>query len=122
MDTKDLNRLQVSFSTAARISKLSLATSLIVINDKYEMKRIRHISTIVTIMLTFLACGNKPRQEEPIIYDNQTEVGLSDSSNIQDSVYEEDPLVEEKSSTSVRFSSSSSSHSFSIGSYDNMRG
>ena len=40
------------------------------------MKRIRHIFAIITLMLLFLACGNKSRQAEPITYDDQPNVEL----------------------------------------------
>ena len=84
------------------------------------MKGIRHISAIITIMLTFLACENKSRQAEPIIYDDQPEVELSDPDTTSSSFQNEGENVEKNQSASVCSSSSSQNHN--SGSYDNMRG
>ena len=86
------------------------------------MKRIRHISAIITLMLSFLACGNKSRQAEPIIYDDQPVVERSDSDTTSTCVQNEGNKVEEKSSASVSSISSSSSRSHKSNEYDNMRG
>jgi hypothetical protein len=86
------------------------------------MKRIRHISAIITLMLSFLACGNKSRQAEPIIYDDQPEVELSDSDSTSTTVQNKANKVEEILSSPVKSSSTASSHSHKSSEYDNMRG
>jgi len=86
------------------------------------MKRIRHISAIITLMLSFLACGNKSRQAEPIIYDDQPEVELSDSDSTSITVQNKANKVEEILSSPVKSSSTASSHSHKSSEYDNMRG
>ena len=86
------------------------------------MKRIRHISAIITLMLSFLACGNKSRQAEPIIYDDQPEVELSDSDTTSTTVQNKANKVEEIPSSPVKSSSSASSRSHKLSKYDNMRG
>ena len=84
------------------------------------MKGIRHISAIITIILTFFACGNKSRQAEPIIYDDQPEVEeLSDSDTTSTTVQKDENKHKEKLSLPVN-SPSSTSHKSS--GYDNMRG
>ncbi len=71
-------------------------------------------------MLSFLACGNKSRQAEPIIYDDQPEVEeLSDSDTASTTVQKEENKHKEKLSLTVN-SPSSTSHKSS--GYDNMRG
>ena len=71
-------------------------------------------------MLTFLACGNKSRQAEPIIYDDQPEVEeLSDSDTTSTTVQKEENKHKEILSLPVN-SPSSTSHKSS--GYDNMRG
>ena len=86
------------------------------------MKRKRHISAMITLMLTFLACGNKSRQAEPIVYDDQPEVELSDSDTISTTVQNEGNKVEEIPSSPVKSSSSTSSRYHESSVYDNMRG
>ena len=77
------------------------------------MKRIRHIFAIITLMLLFLACGNKSRQAEPITYDDQPNVELSDSDTTSTTVQNKANRVEEIPSSPVKTSSNE---------YDNMRG
>ena len=86
------------------------------------MKRIRHISAIIIFMLAFLACGNKSRQAEPIIYDDQPEVELSDSDTTSTTVQNKANKVEEIPSSPVKSSSSTSSRYHESSVYDNMRG
>ena len=86
-----------------------------------EMKKIRLVSAVI-LMVTFISCGNKSRQAEPIIYDDQPEVELSDPDTISSSVQDEGNKVEEIPSTSVKTSSSASSRSHKSNEYDNMRG
>ena len=86
------------------------------------MKRIRHISAILTLMLTFFACGNTSRQAEPFIYDAQRKVEMSDPDTTSSSVQNEGNKVEEIPSSSVKSSSSTSSRSHKSNEYDNMRG
>ncbi len=86
-----------------------------------EMKKIRLVSAVI-LMVTFISCGNKSRQAEPIIYDDQPEVELSDPDTISSSVQNEGNKVEEIPSSSVKSSSSTSSRSHKSSEYDNMRG
>ena len=86
-----------------------------------EMKKIRLVSAVI-LMVTFISCGNKSRQAEPIIYDDQPEVELSDPDTISSSVQDEGNKVEEKASSPVKSSSTASSHSHKSSEYDNMRG
>ena len=86
------------------------------------MRSIRHISAIITLMLTFISCGNKSRQAEPIIYDDQPVVERIDSDSTSTYVQNEGNKVEEKSSASVSSISSSSSRTHNSVGYDNMRG
>lgn len=86
------------------------------------MRSIRHISAIITLMLTFISCGNKSRQAEPIIYDDQPVVERSDSDTTSTYVQNEGNKVEEKSSASVSSISSSSSRTHNSVGHDNMRG
>ena len=86
-----------------------------------EMKKIRLVSAVI-LMVTFVSCGNKSRQAEPIIYDEQPEVELSDPDTISSSVQDEGNKVEEIPSSPVKSSSTASSHSHKSSEYDNMRG
>jgi len=87
-----------------------------------EMKRLRLVSAVTALMVTFMSCGNKSRQAEPIIYDKQSEVELSDPDTTSSSVQDEGNKVEEKPSSPVKSSSTASSHSHKSSEYDNMRG
>ena len=86
-----------------------------------EMKKIRLVSAVI-LMVTFISCGNKSRQAEPIIYDEQPEVELSDPDTISSSVQDEGNKVEEIPSSPVKSLSTASSHSHKSSEYDNMRG
>ena len=86
-----------------------------------EMKKIRLVSAVI-LMVTFISCGNKSLQAEPIIYDDQPEVELSDPDTISSSVHDEGNKVEEIPSSPVKSSSTASSHSHKSSEYDNMRG
>ena len=86
-----------------------------------EMKKIRLVSAVI-LMVTFISCGNKSRQAEPIIYDEQPEVELSDPDTISSSVQDEGNKVEEIPSSPVKSSSTASSHSHKSSEYDNIRG
>ena len=86
-----------------------------------EMKKIRLVSAVI-LMVTFISCGNKSRQAEPIIYVDQPEVELSDPDTISSSVQDEGNKVEEIPSSPVKSSSTASSHSHKSSEYDNMRG
>ena len=86
-----------------------------------EMKKIRLVSAVI-LMVTFISCGNKSLQAEPIIYDDQPEVELSDLDTISSSVQDEGNKVEEIPSSPVKSSSTASSHSHKSSEYDNMRG
>lgn len=61
-----------------------------------EMKRIRLVSAVTALMVTFMSCGNKSRQAGPIIYDEQSEVEPSDPDTTSSSVQDEGNKVEEK--------------------------
>ena len=87
-----------------------------------EMKRLRLVSAVTALMVTFMSCGNKSRQAEPIIYDEQSEVELSNPDTTSSSVQDEGNKVEEKPSSPVKSSSTASSHSHKSSEYDNMRG
>ena len=93
-------------------------------DDKVQlkMKRLRLVSAVTALMVTFMSCGNKSRQAEPIIYDKQSEVELSDPDTTSSSVQDEGNKVEEKPSSPVKSSSTASSHSHKSSEYDNMRG
>ena len=54
------------------------------------MKRIRHISALITLMLIFFACGKRSQQAEPLIFDDQPVVELSDSNRGFDPASEDD--------------------------------
>ena len=86
-----------------------------------EMKKIRLVSAVI-LMVTFISCGNKSLQAEPIIYDDQPEVELSDPDTTSSSVQDEGNKVEEIPSSPVKSSSTASSHSHKSSEYDNMRG
>ena len=86
-----------------------------------EMKKIRLVSAVI-LMVTFISCGNKSLQAEPIIYDDQPEVELSDPDTISSSVQDEGNKVEEIPSSPVKSSSTASSHSHKSSEYDNIRG
>ena len=73
-------------------------------------------------MLSFIACGNKSRQAEPITYDDQPNVELPDSDTTSTTVQNKANRVEEIPSSPVKSSSSASSRSHKSNEYDNMRG
>ena len=75
---------------------------------------------ILILLLLCLACDNKSRQTEPIIYDDNPIVEQVEPDTVATAVQNEKPKVEEK--PSVPTSSSSSSRSHKSSSYDNMRG
>ena len=82
------------------------------------MKRKRHISAMITLMLTFFACGNKTRQAEPVFYDDQSIVVQMEDDTVTVPIKDEMPKAGEKSAPV----NSSSSHSHRPSNYDNMRG
>ena len=87
------------------------------------MKKIEHLSALITLMLTISACGNKSRQTEPIIYNDQpvtVELAVSDTASA--TVRNEENMIEDSPSSPVKSSSSTSSHSHESSGYDNMRG
>ena len=86
------------------------------------MKRIRHISALITLMLIFFACGKRSRQAEPLIFDDQPVVELSDSNTISTNVQNERNKNDEISSSPVKSSPSTSSRHHKSSEYDNMRG
>jgi hypothetical protein len=86
------------------------------------MKWIRHISALITLMLIFFACEKRSQQAEPLIFDDQPVVELSDSNTISTNVQNERNKNDEIPSSPVKSSSSTSSHYHKSSKYDNMRG
>ena len=86
------------------------------------MKRIIHISAIIALIITIFSCGKRSRQAEPLIFDDQPVVELSDSNTISTNVQNERNKNEEIPSSPVKSSSSTSSHYHKSSKYDNMRG
>jgi len=84
-----------------------------------DMKKKSQITAILIFILTILACGNRPRQTEPSIYDEkpETEQSIPDTTAI--SVQEEEAKVNETPSKSAN---SSSLRSHSSHNDDYMRG
>ena len=72
------------------------------------------------LVLLCLACNNKNRQTEPIIYDDKSIVEQAEHDTLSSTNPEESPKIEVKPSTPVSSSSSSRPHKSSD--YDNMRG
>ena len=75
---------------------------------------------ILMLVLLCLACNNKNRQTEPIIYDDKSIVEQAEHDTLSSTNPEESPKIEVKPSTPVSSSSSSRPHKSSD--YDNMRG
>ena len=75
---------------------------------------------ILMLVLLCLACDNKSRQTEPIIYDDKSIVEQAEHDTLSSTNPEESPKIEVKPSTPVSSSSSSRPHKSSD--YDNMRG
>ena len=80
----------------------------------------RKVIIILTTFLFFLSCGNKSRQTEPIIYNDNPIVEQVEPDTVATTFQNEAPKVERE--PSVSGSSSSSSRSYKSSSYDNMRG
>ena len=76
---------------------------------------------MVSACVVLLACGNKERQTDPIVYEDQPVMEVSQADTAAASVLVESPKEEGKSSTHVS-STSSSSHTSKSTRYDNMRG
>ena len=86
------------------------------------MKWIRHISALITLMLIFFACGKKSRQPEPLIFNDQPVVELSDSNTTSTNAQNERNKNEEIPSSPVKSSSSTFLRYHKSSKYDNMRG
>ena len=80
----------------------------------------RKVIIILTTFLFFLSCGNKSRQTEPIIYNDNPIVEQVEPDTVATTVQNESPKIEEKPSVPASLSSSSRTHKSS--NYDNMRG
>lgn len=80
----------------------------------------KNVIVILSVVL-YLSCDNKPRQTEPVIYDDQPDIEQSQLDTIASSVQKEVPETK-KTPPSPISSSSSSSRSHKSNSYDNMRG
>ena len=78
---------------------------------------IRH--GILMLFLLCLACNNKTRQTEPIIYDDNPIVEQVEPDTVATTVQNESPKIEEKPSVPT---SSSSSRTHKSSNYDNIRG
>ena len=74
---------------------------------------------ILILLVLCLACDNKSRQTEPLIYDDKHIIEQTKSDTVAASVLKDSPKTEEKPSP---VSSSSSSRSHKSNGYDNMRG
>lgn len=74
---------------------------------------------ILILLVLCLACDNKSRQTEPIIYDDKPIVEQAESDTVVASDLEDSPKTEKKQATPA-ISSSSRSHNSST--YDNLRG
>lgn len=86
---------------------------------KEDMRRLKYIMAILILMLILIACGNKSRQTEPTIYDDEPTIEQSMSDTATVPVLENIPKSEKIQSAS---SGIVSSHSHASGNYDNMRG
>ena len=82
----------------------------------------KKIIIVITSVVVLMACDNKTRHMESVIFDNQTCVEQSEPDTIASSIQEEVLTVEEKQSTPISSSSASSSRSHKSSNYDNMRG
>ena len=83
------------------------------------MRRMKYIMATSTFMLMLTACGNKSRQAEPIIYNDEPTIEQSMSDTATSLVSEDVPKEEKKQSAS---SGTVTSRSHSSSNYDNMRG
>ena len=79
----------------------------------------KEFAILMTVLLC-LACNNKTRQTEPIIYDGNPIVEQVEPDTVATTVQNESPKIEEKPSVPASLSSSSRTHKSS--NYDNMRG
>jgi hypothetical protein len=75
---------------------------------------------ILMLVLLCLACNNKTRQTEPIIYDDKPIVEQAEHDTLSSTNPEDSPKIEVKPSTPV--SSSPSSRAHKSRNCDNMRG
>jgi hypothetical protein len=79
----------------------------------------KEFAILMTVLLC-LACNNKTRQTEPIIYDDKPIVEQAEHDTLSSTNSDYSPKIEVKPSTPVSPSPSSRSHKSSD--YDNMRG
>lgn len=82
----------------------------------------KHFAAIFILILTVIACGNKPKQTETDIYDEQLVPEQAESDTTSGLVRDQAPQSKEKSSISGSSSSSSSPYTHHSDDYDNMRG
>ncbi len=83
------------------------------------MKRLKYITATLILMLILTACGNKSRQTESIIYDDELSAEQSISDTVTTLVQTDVPKEEKKQAAppgTIR------SRSHSSDNYDNMRG
>ena len=82
----------------------------------------RNILVIITLLLTFLACGNQSRQTESALNVEMTEDVMVQPDTTSYAAQEKETRSADKPIAPVSSTSSSSSRSNKSGSYDNMRG
>ena len=75
---------------------------------------------LLILALLSLSCGNKSRETEPLIIDDDSIVEQAEPDTVVSAIQNESPKVEGESS--VPASSSSSARSHKSSNYDNMRG
>ena len=78
--------------------------------------------SILTMVLLFISCGNRPRGTEPVLCDDQPIVELAVSDTVVTSTQEETKKTVDVSSSSSSSRSQTHSSSSKSSSYDNMRG
>ena len=82
----------------------------------------RNIIAIITLLLTFFACGNQSRQTESALNDDVTEDVMVQPDTTSYAAQEPETGNANKPAAPVSSSSSSSSRSNKSSGYDNMRG
>lgn len=87
------------------------------------MNRMKKVMTVMLVSscLVLLACGNKDKKTEPIIYEDQSDIEELLAGTVANSAQIDASKEKEDSSTRVD-SSSFSSHTSKSMKYDNMRG
>jgi uncharacterized lipoprotein NlpE involved in copper resistance len=81
----------------------------------------KKIIIVIMSVVVLMACDNKTRQTESVVFDNQADVEQTKPDTVASSKQKEMPTVEEKQSKPISSSSASSSRSLKSN-HDNMRG